>query len=100
MLGVLVVTFTLIYALKALADLNWEIEEVKAHTIFGLFMLACVPIIGFLGFLKYILSIYWQPRPWSKSTELHIRIGAIHKFLARRLLIVGCVTTSTGLAQY
>lgn len=57
--GTLVLILTLIYAFKAIADLEWKVEEMKAHTFFGFFMLASVVIIAVLGGTQNILAIYW-----------------------------------------
>lgn len=59
--GCVITLFTLIFGFKAVADLDWKIEKVKAHTFFGLFMLACILIIATLGAVQNTLSIYWQP---------------------------------------
>lgn len=96
--GTCIVCITLIFGLKALADIDWTIETVKAHTFFGLFMLACVLIIAGLGALQSVYALYGQPKAWSAKPETHVRLASVHKYLARRILLIGFVTVSTGLA--
>lgn len=96
--GTLILIISLIFAIKALYDKGWEIKEVKAHTFFGLFMLACVVLLALMGYCSMFLSIRIAPQ--NENEEWHRKFAVMHKYLARRILFFGFVTTSTGLAQY
>lgn len=98
--GILIFFFTLAYAFKALSDIGWEIKTITAHTVFGLFMLACVFLLVFFGMVASCFSLYARPNRWSAKMETQVLFGKIHAFLARRILVVGFITTSLGLAQY
>lgn len=99
-LGTVILVFTLAYALKALSDLDWTINTVKAHTFFGLFTLSFVVIVASMGLLGSALMLYYTDTRWKASKEIHVRLTQIHKYLARWMLLIGFVTTSTGLIQY
>ena len=57
-------------------------------------------IIASLGIIASILMFYHTDTRWKVGTEIQVRIKTIHKFLARFILLIGFVTTLTGLLRY
>jgi hypothetical protein len=100
LLGTLILVLTLTYAFIALSDIDWTINTVKAHTFFGLFTLAFVLIVASMGILGSILMLYYNDTRWKEGKEIHVLLTSIHKKLARWMLLIGFVTTATGLLQY
>ena len=98
--GCCVLIISLSMALRALNAMDWEIQKVTAHCFFGFFTLFLVVVISILGLCAQCSSLYGRPKAWGKSRETHLALGRLHKWIARRLLIVGFITTSLGLARY
>lgn len=98
--GFFIVMVTFSMAIKALNQVDWRISKFNAHAFFGLIAFVSVMFVGTLGFITSFFLYYGEAEPWGRNREVHLRIGRIHKFLAWRLLLVGFISTSTGLAHY
>jgi hypothetical protein len=61
-------------------------------------MLASVLLVGLLGMIQTVVS--WTIEPTEEGQETHVWLAKVHKYIARRVLLIGFVTTSTGLAQF
>jgi hypothetical protein len=57
-------------------------------------------ILSVLGVAASANGLYGIPAKWKVGKELHIKLGMIHKYLARGVLIFGFVTTTSGLIRY
>lgn len=54
-------------------------------------------IISFFGIAASAIALYGIPTKWTVGKEIHIKLGIIHKYLARGVLIFGFATTTSGL---
>ena len=95
---ILMITFSM--AIKALNQIDWRISKFNAHAFFGLIAFVSVMFVGTLGIITGYFLYYGEADHWGRNKEAHIRMGRIHRYLAWRLLLIGFIATSTGLAHY
>ena len=57
-------------------------------------------VIATLGLTASALMYYYTDTRWKQSSEIHVKFIKVHKFIARWVLLIGFIATSTGLIQY
>lgn len=95
--GDFITLVTLVWAFKVLALLNWKIEKIYPHTVFSLALLVLVCIVTLSGMIGALFGRFYKTKSWSHEKEIQNKISKFHKIAGWGCVILGFITTSTGL---